>query len=326
MRPKSYFAVLGTVTALSFAIVAVPTYAADATSEKTLGQLERANKLIGKTVYSSDNQKLGKIDNFVVDLESGRVIYAVVGTGVFGVGGKDYAVAPGIFTDVRGDTIHINLDKQKFTGAPEFTKDIDKPEQLGQSTFANQVYQYFGQTAWWQGSQPADTGSFHNVHKAKDLIGMKVKNVANEDLGKVDNLMVDLPAGRVVFAILNPDSGLNLGNNYYALPPNALTLSSDQKNLVSDVNKDKLASAPRFTKDQWQNLSDPSFASKVYQYFGQQTYFETGGVLRPTGRTDDKTTLSEEAKPAVSVQQTRFARVSEGTVKRVGQARQSAIS
>ena len=118
---------------------------------------------------------------------------------------------------------------------------------------------------------------------------MKVKNVGNEDLGKVDNLMLDLPAGRVVFAILNPDSSLNLGNNYYALPPNALTLSSDQKNLVSDLNKDKLASAPHFAKNQWENLSDPSFASKVYQYYGKQAYFETGGALRPTGRTEDKT-------------------------------------
>ena len=129
MKQKTYCAVLGAVAALSFATVAVPMYAADSTtssSDKSFGQIERANKLIGKTVYSSDNQKLGKIDNFVVDLESGRIIYAVVGTGVLGVGGKDYAVSPGTFTDVRGDTIHINVDKQKFTGAPEFTKDIDK--------------------------------------------------------------------------------------------------------------------------------------------------------------------------------------------------------
>ena len=291
---NNYLAVWGAVAALGFAVI-VPANAAETStgstngSDKTFGQLERANKLIGKTVYSSDNQKLGKIDNFIVDLESGHILYTVVGTGVLGVGGHDYAVAPGAFTDIRGDTIHVNIDKQKFNGAPEFTKDIDKPEQMGQGSFVNQVYQYFGQTAWWKGGQAADTGTFNNVHKAKDVIGMKVKNVGNEDLGKIDNLMLDLPAGRVVFAILNPDSSLNLGNNFYALPPNALTLSSDQKNLVSDLTKDKLASAPHFVKDQWQNLSDPSFASKVYQYYGKQAWFETGSGLQPTGRTGDKT-------------------------------------
>ena len=160
---------------------------------------------------------------------------------------------------------------------------------MGQASFVNQVYQYFGQTAWWKGAQSADTGTLHNVHKAKDLIGMKVKNAGNEELGKIDNLMLDLPAGRVAFAILNPDSSLNLGNNFYALPPKALTLSSDQRNLVSDLTKDKLSSAPYFAKDQWQNLSDASFASKVYQYYGKQAWFETGSGLQPTGRTEDKT-------------------------------------
>jgi len=290
MKKRSYLR--AAVVALSLASFAIPSYAAEqenaisvhGRSDKTLGQVERANKLIGKTVYSSDNQKVGKIENVVLDLESGRVLYAVVSTGTFGIGGHDYAVAPGVFTDVRSDSAHMNIDKQKFTSAPEFTKAMDKPDQWGQASFVNQVYQYFGQTAWWQGGNvAADTGTFHNVHKAKDLMGMKIKNTSNEDLGKVENVMVDLTAGRVVFVILNPDSSLNLGDNYLALPPNALTLSSDHNNLVSDLNRDKLAGAPHFSKDQWPNFSNATFASKVYQYYGKQPYFESGG-LQPTGR------------------------------------------
>jgi len=300
MKKKTYLAVWGAVAALSLAAFSTP--AADQNpntasdrnsrsgnfqgrSDKTFGQVERANKLIGKTVYSSDNQKVGKIDNLVVDLESGRLLYAVIKTGL--VAGKDFAVSPGIFKDFQGDNVHLTVDKAKLEGAPQFTKDIDKPEQLAQATFPSQVYQYFGQNAWWQGNTAANTGSFHNVHKAKDVIGMKVKNVSNEDLGKVENVMLDLPAGRVVYVILNPDSSLNLGNNFYPLPPSALTLSSDQKFLVSDLNKDKLAGAPHFTKDEWSNLSNPAFATKVYQYYGKEAWFESGGALAPTGRSGD---------------------------------------
>ena len=300
MKKRTYLAVWGAVAALSLAAVSSPAAdqdrntAADQNartgsfqgrSDKTLGQIERANKLIGKTVYSSDNQKIGKIDNLVVDLESGRVLYAVIKTGL--VAGKEFATPPGIFRDVQGDNVHLSVDKAKFEGAPQFTKDIDKPEQLGQASFVSQVHQYFGQTAWWQGNTAANTGTFNNVHKASDVIGMKIKNTNNEDLGKVDNLMVDLLAGRVVYAILNPDSSLNLDNNFYALPPNALTLSSDQKFLVSDVNKDKLAGAPHFTKDQWSTISSPDFASKVYQYYGKEAWFGTGSGLQPTGRSGE---------------------------------------
>ena len=250
--------------------------------------MERANKLIGKTVYTSDNQKVGKLENFAADLESGRVLFGVIGTGILGVGGHDYAVPPSVFADSSGETLRLTIDKAKLQGAPEFSSNVDKPEQLGQASFVSQVYQYFGQPAWWQGGSTTTTSSsqnasFRNVHKAKDLIGMKVKNVSNEDVGKVENLMVNLPAGRIAFVVLNPDSSLNLGNNLYSLPPNAITWNSDQKMLVSDINRDKLAAAPHIEKEQWSMLSDPAFASKIYQYYGKQAYFESG-TLKPTGK------------------------------------------
>jgi sporulation protein YlmC with PRC-barrel domain len=291
---KSRNLILTGASALILAVSAAHTVAADthhSTSgtlstangnDRMLGPVERANKLIGKTVYSSDNEKVGKLDNLVIDLESGRILYAIVGTGTLGIGGHDYAVAPGVFSEAKGENLHMSVDKSKFTGAPEFSSNTDKPDQLGQASFISQVYQYFGQPAWWQGGNTAtDIGSFHNVHKAKDVIGMKVKNVENADIGKVDNVIVNLTAGRVPYVILNPDSSLNLGGNYFALPPNALTWNADQKYLVSDLTKDKLAAAPHFGKEQWQSLSDPAFGAKVYGYFGKQAYFESG--LQPTG-------------------------------------------
>jgi len=298
MKNKAYVAVWGTVTALSLAAFTLPIYAADQESsgfntrtnrtrtDRTPGEWERANKVIGKRVLSADNQKLGSIENVIVDLESGRVLYAVVDTGLVG---KKYAVPAGMFSHGQGDAFHVNIDKEKLSSAPEFTRDIDKPEQLGQASYVNSVYQHFGQSPWWQGpNAPANAGSFNNVHKASELTGMKVKNVSNEDFGKVDNAILDLPAGRIVYVILSPDSHLNLGNNLYALPPNALTLSSDHKFLVSDITREKLATAPHFTKDQWSNISNPAFATKVYQFYGKDAWFEGSGGLKPTGRTDDK--------------------------------------
>lgn len=271
-------------------------------SGKTLGQVERANKLIGREIIGSDNQKLGKLDNLVVDLESGHILYAVIGSGGVGaIGEKKFAVAPGVFTEPqaasesknpfsKGPDLQANIDKAKLNGAPQFTKDIDKDTELSKADFVNQVYQYFGENAWWQGaSAPPSAGQFNNVHKASDLIGMKVQNVQDQPMGKLDNIAVDLPAGRVVYAILSPDSSLNLGNDLYALPPNALTLSSDKKQLTSDISKDKLSGAPHFAKDNWNNLSDPTFASQVYQYYGKQAYFQTGSRgLQPTGPSDER--------------------------------------
>jgi len=322
MKPKTYLkAVVFTLTSLT-TLSSSPVFAADATnrsidrsatsdrvrsrrdhtsgasqtetsttsqSEKSLGQVERANKLIGKTIIGSDNQKLGKIDNLVLDLESGHILYAVVGTGgVLGAGELKVAVPPGAFSQAEANNFHVNVDKQKLVAAPQFTKDIDKETELGKAEFVSKVYQYFGQNAWWHGARAADEGSFNNVHKASELLGMKVQNSNNQPMGKVENAAVDLPAGRVVYVILNPDSSLNLGNNLYAMPPNALTLSPDHKTLNTGIDKEKLAGAPHFTKDNWQNLSDSTYGSQVYEYYGKQAYFRSSGNLQPTGRNDSK--------------------------------------
>jgi sporulation protein YlmC with PRC-barrel domain len=290
-RQKAVWAV---ITALSVTTGAV--FGADSASDPTpglkgadakkgLGHVERANKLIGKEVKGTDNQKLGKIDNVVVDLESGRILYVVLDTGLTG---KNRALAPQIFTDTHSDTARVNLDKAKIDSAPEFTRDMDKPGQLGQASFVNQVYQHCGQAAWWQGATAASAGSFNNVHKAKDLVGMNVKNVSNQDIGDIDNVVLDVPAGRVTYVIMQPDREFKPGNNdLFALPPDAFTLGSDQKHLVSDLSKEKLTGAPHFSKDNWAEISNPRWASQVYQYYGKQAYFE-GGSLQPTGKDTDK--------------------------------------
>ncbi len=324
MKTTTHLAVWGTVMAISLATTSAPVRAADdnapasksstasdyskaGPASSAFGQVERANKLIGKEVVSSDNQKLGKIDNIVVDLESGRILYAVVGSGgILKVGERRFAAPPALFSGAQtsasstssgtfgtSGNITLNVDKEKFSNAPQFTKDMDTDTGMGKLDFVSKVYQYFGQNAWWQGGAAASAETaFHNVHRAKDVIGTKVQNVNNEPMGKVDNLMLDLPAGRITYVILSPDSSLNLGNNLYALPP-MLTLGSDQKTFTADITKDKLAGAPHFAKDNWSEISSPTFASQVYQYYGKQPYFGTSGGLQPTGPTDSQGTKSK---------------------------------
>jgi len=285
MKKTNYITSWPSLGAVCLSLVALPAWSQSSqtatTSSGTLSHVERAANLFNKELQSSDNQKVGKVNNLILDLESEHILYAVVN----GDKGK-VAVPPQIFGDTSGNTIRVNADKAKIEAAPQFTGDIDKPEELGQASFIAKVYEHFGQNEWWKGSTPANQGTFHNVHKLNDLIGMKVENVNNQTMGKVNNLVVDMPTGRAMYVVLGPDSSLNLGNNLYALPPDALTLSSDKKHLSTGIDQQKLASAPHFDKNSWPNLTDANFASQVYQYYGKQAWFgNTGGTsLQPTGR------------------------------------------
>jgi sporulation protein YlmC with PRC-barrel domain len=246
----------------------------------TVGQVAPAKKVYGHQILSADNQKVGNLNNLVVDLESGRILYGVVADG-----GKRVAVPPEIFTQTApsNNYLRVNVPKQKIDGAPQFGP-VDKSDQWGSAAFVSQVYSYFGQSPWWQGSTAANVGSFHNVHKVNQVVGMKVENVNNQNIGTIDDVAVDLSDGRLVVLTLAPASSLNLGNNIYPLPPQAFTLSQDKKNLVSGIETTKLASAPHFAKGNWPNFSDPNYVAQIYQYYGKQPWSSTGTAAQPTGR------------------------------------------
>src|SRR5579859_4894202 len=100
----------------------------NATSINPLSHTERAANLFGRELISSDNQKVGKVDNLVVDLESEHILYVIVDANH----GK-VAVLPEIFGESSGNTLKANVNKQKIDNAPQFTSSIDSPSELGQA-------------------------------------------------------------------------------------------------------------------------------------------------------------------------------------------------
>jgi sporulation protein YlmC with PRC-barrel domain len=252
------------------------------TTERAINNLERADKLIGEAVLTSDHQRAGKLEDFVVDQDTGHILYAIVGIGgVLGVGETRVAVPATLFTEARKGSVQVNVDKAKLTRAPQVTRDTGKEIK---ADYLSNVYGYYGQTASWQGTAGSAASSLGNACRVSELHGMKVVNNAQQTIGKVETIALDVPKGRELFVVISPSSDLNLGNDYYALPPQALKLNADAKALVTDVTREKLSSAPHFAKDDWSELSDMAWAQKVYQYYGQPATFQTE-ELQPTGRT-----------------------------------------
>lgn len=246
-----------------------------------LRNAERASRLIGQEVRA-DEGRVGQLDNLVMDFESGRVLYAVVDTG-----DSKIALPPGVFSETSGDNLRVNLERQKIKEAPKFTREVQEASEMGKASFVSRVHRHFGENEWWQGgSRAADEGSFNNVHRATDLRNVRLLNVQDKPMGDINNVVVDLPAGRILYVLLQPAQDLDLGNNLYALPPSAVTMNtkSGRTSFTSNIDKDKLADAPHLSGDDWSRLRDRSFASNVYSHYGKQAWFDTSGTLQPTGR------------------------------------------
>jgi len=112
------------------------------------------------------------------------------------------------------------------------------------------------------------------VMAADTLEGDKVVNLNGEDLGKIEDIMLDVPGGRIAYAVLSFGGIMGIGDKLFAVPWSALTLDADRECFVLDVDKDRLKNAPGFDKDHWPSMADPTFASEIYSYYNTRPYWE----------------------------------------------------
>lgn len=106
------------------------------------------------------------------------------------------------------------------------------------------------------------------VLSATSIIGDTVKNLQGEDLGDIEELMIDLNEGNVAYAVLSFGGIAGLGDKLFAIPWKALRLRPEEHEFVLDIRKENLEQAPGFDKDNWPNMADISWAEKVHTFYG----------------------------------------------------------
>jgi sporulation protein YlmC with PRC-barrel domain len=118
---------------------------------------------------------------------------------------------------------------------------------------------------------------FRSVLSAATLTGDSVRNAAGEDLGKIDDIMIDITSGKVAYAVLSFGGFLGMGNKLFAVPWNALKVDEDEKCFILNADKRTLESAPGFDKDNWPDMSDTTWGNEISNYYQVRPYWEGGG-------------------------------------------------
>ncbi|HJV83695.1 PRC-barrel domain-containing protein [Noviherbaspirillum sp.] len=124
------------------------------------------------------------------------------------------------------------------------------------------------------GGQANISGPGPEVMAADTLQGDKVINSRGENLGEIEDIMLDVPSGRVAYAVLSFGGVMGIGDKLFAVPWSALTLDADQKCFVLDIDKDRLKNAPGFDKDHWPSMADTTWANEVHSYYNSRPYWQ----------------------------------------------------
>ncbi|MCQ8186566.1 PRC-barrel domain-containing protein [Parvularcula maris] len=102
-----------------------------------------SSSLIGDSVVNPQGESLGKLEDIMIDMSSGRIEYGVLNFGgVLGMGNKLFAVPFDQFTaDTGKERLVLNIDKERLKDAPGFDKD-NWPNFADQS-FRQEVSSYY---------------------------------------------------------------------------------------------------------------------------------------------------------------------------------------
>lgn len=113
-----------------------------------------ASTLTGDRVRNLDGDKLGNLEEIVIDLETGRVNYAVLSSGGFlGVGDKLFAVPWDLLTvDTENKEIVVDISKETLENAPGF--DHDNWPDVHDRSWVGDVYRYYGREPYWEADNP----------------------------------------------------------------------------------------------------------------------------------------------------------------------------
>jgi sporulation protein YlmC with PRC-barrel domain len=110
----------------------------------------------------------------------------------------------------------------------------------------------------------------NRILSASTINGTNVKNLADENIGEIQDLMINLETGNVVYAVLSFGGFLGIGDKYFAVPVEALKFSTRDREITLDVDKEILKNAPGFDKNDWPQEASPEFVQSMYDHYGYE--------------------------------------------------------
>jgi sporulation protein YlmC with PRC-barrel domain len=205
----------------------------------------RLSKLIGADVNNTSAKDIGDVRDVVIDANSGRVHYLVLEYGGFlGMGEKLFAYPMTSFRVADRAALVLDVSEDRLRAAPGFDR---KRWPDWNSEYRGSVDRFFGARG--------DAVQNARFVRGSQLLDAELRSKGGEDIGDVEDVVVDLSTGQVGYIVVEFDRGWFKSDKLVALPMRAFepvrergTFASD---LVLSIDKSRLQDAPTFSRDDW---------------------------------------------------------------------------
>lgn len=123
------------------------------------------------------------------------------------------------------------------------------------------------------GNYEPGKGPGPRILSADSFEGEDVVDRNGDKVGEISEIMIDVPSGRIAYAVLSVGGILGMGDRLHAIPWSALTLDAENKCFIINAEAGRLKDAPGFDKDHWPSMADETWARSLHEYYGVPTYW-----------------------------------------------------
>jgi sporulation protein YlmC with PRC-barrel domain len=100
-------------------------------------------------------------------------------------------------------------------------------------------------------------------------------NEKGQDLGQVQNFVVDMLAGRIALVIVAFGGMLGISDKWFAMPWEIMAWSPEHKKFVLDMPQKVLETAPGMNKATWMEEINSDWLAKCYLHYGLAPYWDS---------------------------------------------------
>lgn len=260
--------------------------------------MTRSSELMGTAVYSRTGDKVGDISDFVVSRRNGAIDSVIVTTGaILGVGGKEVRLPYHSLTwNAANKRLDTGMTKAAIDAMPEFERtragdlDLDNlPDVTREDVWDNRndANRDRNNPDRDRANQPRMHGDSYGPNRGvllSTIVGMDV-NCITQDCGDIEDAIVEVVTGNVVFLIVDPDENfLGIADTLRLAPFTIASWNVDASEMRIDSTRQQLLNAPEFDGEMTP-ISTRMRITEIYRVYD-----------RPTPRLDRR--ASENARPS----------------------------
>jgi sporulation protein YlmC with PRC-barrel domain len=163
-----------------------------------LGHVQQASKLMDMSVQNLQKEKLGDVENVLLDLRSGRIVAIIIASGgILGIGDELSAVPPSAFRFSEDrDILQLDASKEVLASTPHF-KSNQWPD-VGDPIYADGVYRAFNVEPYF--STNATTQADNTARNVRDRDARTLtpldQGASKADLDTTSQIRKEIMAGK----------------------------------------------------------------------------------------------------------------------------------